>query len=74
MTTDRTRIIMGTAALLNIFAGKYIGEELKIFDKKLCANQYFKKLLVIVPIFLVTNDIYISFIIGLSFLIINEII
>jgi hypothetical protein len=74
MTTERTRIIMGVAALLNIFAGKYIGDELKIFDKKLCANRFFKKFLIIIPIFLVTSDLYISFIIGLSFLIINEII
>ena len=71
MANDRNTIIMGVAALLNIFAGKYIGDELKIFDKKLCANQYIKKFLIIVPIFLVTNNIYISFIIGLLFLIIN---
>ena len=72
--TENTKVILGISALLNIFAGKYITEELSIFDKKLCSNKLIKKLFIIIPIFLVTNDFYLSFIIGLVFLIINEII
>ena len=72
--SENTKIILGISALLNIFAGKYITEELSIFDKKLCSNKLIKKLFIIIPIFLVTNDFYLSFIIGLVFLIINEII
>ena len=73
-TTQISRITMGIAALLNIFAGKYISEELELFDKKICGKKIFKKFLIIVPVYLVTNDLNLSLIIGLSFLIINEII
>jgi hypothetical protein len=69
-----SRVTMGVAALLNIFAGKYISEELELFDKKVCGKKIFKKFLIFVPIYLVTNDPNLSLIIGLSFLIINEII
>ena len=72
--TENTKVILGISALLNIFAGKYITEELSIFDKKLCSHKLIKKLFIIIPIFLVTNDYYLSVIIGLVFLIINEII
>jgi len=69
-----SRITLGVAALLNIFAGKYISEELELFDKKICGKKIFKKFLILIPVYLVTNDMNISLIIGLSFLIINEII
>tara|TARA_A100001015_G_C14826820_1_gene647031 strand:+ start:440 stop:661 length:222 start_codon:yes stop_codon:yes gene_type:complete len=72
--SQNMKVILGISALLNIFAGKYITEELSLFDKKLCSNRLIKKLFIIVPIFLVTSDFYLSLIIGLIFLIINEII
>lgn len=68
-----SRISLGIAALLNIFAGKYISEELELFDKKICGKKIFKKILIFVPVYLVTNDLNLSLIIGLSFLILNEI-
>jgi hypothetical protein len=72
-TTQISRITLGIAALLNIFAGKYISEELEIFDKKVCGKKIFKKFLIFVPVYLVTNDLNLSLIIGLSFLILNKI-
>ena len=69
--SENTKIILGITALLNIFAGKYITEELSIFIKKFWSKKLIKKLFIIIPIFLVTNDFYLSFIIGFLFLIIN---
>jgi hypothetical protein len=73
-TTQISRVTLGIAALLNIFAGKYISEELELFDKKVCGKKIFKKFLIFVPVYLVTNDLNLSLVIGLSFLIINELI
>jgi hypothetical protein len=66
-------LMWGTFSLLNIFARGFVMEEFENIVHVANYSPFIKKMLIALPIFYETRDIFLTLLLTLSFLIINEI-
>lgn len=70
--TGNPSLMWGTFSLLNIFARGFVMEEFENIVHIANYSPFIKKMLIALPIFYETRDVFLTLLLTLSFLIINE--
>jgi hypothetical protein len=73
INTGNPSLMWGTFALLNIFARGFVVEEFQNIVFIANYSPFIKKMLIALPIFYETRDIFLTLLLTLSFFIINQI-
>lgn len=71
--TGNPSLMWGTFSLLNIFARGFVMEEFENIIYIANYSPFIKKMLIALPIFYETRDIFLTLLLTLTFLIINQI-
>lgn len=71
--TGNPSMMWGTFSLLNIFARGFVMEEFENIIHIANYSPFIKKMLIALPIFYETRDIFLTLLLTLTFLIINQI-